>query len=50
MRLGGASLEIFSQNICNNSIYFVIIKKGEIVGPKAFSPSFDDNKPYVVIY
>jgi len=38
--LRGASLEVFTQNICNNSIYFVIIKKGEIVGPKAISPKF----------
>ena len=50
MCLGGASLEVSSQNIYNNSICFVIIKKGEIVGPKAISPSFDDNKPYVIMY
>jgi len=49
MCLGGASLEVSSQIICNNSICFVIIKNGEIVGPKAISPSFDDNKPYVVM-
>ena len=46
----GASLEVSPQSICNNSICFVIIKKGEIVGPEAISPSFDDNKPYVVMY
>ena len=50
MCLGGASIEVSAQNICNNSICFAIIKKGEIVGPKAISPSFDDNKPYVVMY
>ena len=49
MCLGGASLEVSSQIICDNSICFVIIKKGKIVGPKAISPSFDDNKRYVVI-
>jgi len=27
-----------------------MIKKGEIVGPKTISPSFDDNKSYVVMY
>ena len=26
-----------------NSMSFVIIKEGEIVGPKAFHPSFDDD-------
>ena len=50
MCLGGASLEVSSQNICDNSMCFVIIKKGEIVGPKAISPSFDDNKTYVVMF
>jgi len=49
MCLGGASLEVSSQIICNNSICFVIIKKGEIVGPKAISSNFDDNKPYIVM-
>jgi len=49
MCLGGDSLEVSSQSICNNSICFVIIKKGKIVGPKAISPGFDDNKPYVVM-
>ena len=48
--LRGASLEVFSQIICDNSMCFVIIKKGEIVGPKAISASFDDNKTYVVIF
>ena len=31
-------------------MYFVIIKKGEITGPEAGSPSFDDNKTYVVVF
>jgi len=35
---GGASLEVSTQNNCDNYICFVIIKKGEIVGPKAISP------------
>jgi len=48
--LGGASLEVSSQIICNNSICFVIIKKGEIIGPKAISPIFDDNKTHVVMF
>ena len=46
----GASLEVLSQIICDNSMCFAIIKKGEIVGPKGISPSFDDNKIYVVIF
>ena len=50
MCLGGASLEVPSQIICDNSICFVIIKKGEIVGPKTIIPSFDDNKTYVVMF
>ena len=29
---------------------FVIVKKEEIVGPKALSPSFDNDKIYVVIF
>ena len=45
----GASLEVASQIICDNSMCFVIIKKGEIVGPKAISPSFDNNKTYEVM-
>jgi len=49
MCLGGASFEVSSQIICDNSMCFVIIKKGEIVGPKVISPSFDDNKTYVVM-
>ena len=49
MCLGGASLEVSSQIIYDNSICFIIIKNGEIVGPKAISPSFNDNKPYVVL-
>jgi len=49
MRLGGASLEVSSQSIGDNSMCFVIIKKVEIVGPKAISPSFDDSKTYVVM-
>ena len=47
---GGASLEVSSQIICDNSMCFVIIKKGEIVSPKAINPSFDDNKTYVVMF
>jgi len=43
MCLGRALLKVSSQIICDNSMCFVIIKKGEIVGPKAISPSFDDN-------
>ena len=35
--LGGASLEVSFLFICNNSICFVIIKMGNIVGPKAFA-------------
>ena len=50
MYLGGASLEISFQIICDNSICFVIIKNGEITGPKAISPSFDDNKAYIVMF
>ena len=50
MCLGGASLEVFSQIICDNSMCFVIIKKREIVDPKAISSSFDDNKTYVVMF
>ena len=45
----GDSLEVSSQIIFDNSMYFVIIKK-EIAGPKAISPSFDDNKTYVVMF
>ena len=29
---------------------FVINKNGEIIGPKAISPSFDDNKTYIVMF
>ena len=50
MYLGGASLEVSSQIICDNSMCFFIIKKEEIIGPKAIFPSFDDNKTYVVMY
>jgi len=50
MCLGRASLEVSSQIICDKSMCFVIIKKGKIVGPKAISPSFDDNKTYVVMF
>ena len=50
MCLGGASLEVSSQFICDNFMCFVIIKKGKIVSPKAISLSFDDNKTYVVIF
>ena len=46
----GASLEVSSQIISDNSMCFVIIKKGEIVGPKAINSSFDDNKTYVVMF
>jgi len=46
----GASLEVSFLFICNNSMCFVIIKKGEIVGPKAICPSFDDNKTYVAMF
>jgi len=28
---------------------FVIIKQGDIVGPKAFNPSFDNDETYEVI-
>ena len=50
MCLGRASLEVSSQIIYDNSMCFVIIKKGEIDRPKAISPSFDNNKTYVVIF
>jgi len=50
MCLAGASLEVSSQIIYDYSMCFVIIKKGKIVGPKAISPSFDDNKTYVVMF
>ena len=50
MYLGGASLEVAFLFIYNNSICFVIIKKGEIVGSKAIYPSFDDNKAYEVMF
>jgi len=50
MCLRGASLEVSSQIICDNSMYFVTIKKGEIVGPKSICPSFDGNKIYVVMF
>ena len=50
MCLGGASLEVSSQIICDNSMCFIIIKKGKIIGLKAISPSFDDNKTYVVMF
>jgi len=46
----GASIEVSFQIICDNSMCFVIIKEGEIVGPKAISPNFDDNKTYVVMF
>ena len=48
MCLGGDSLEVSSQIICDNSICHH--QKGEIVGPKAIRPSFDDNKTYVVMF
>jgi len=48
--LRGALLEVSSQIICDNTMCFVIIRHGEIVGPKAISPSFDDNKIYVVMF
>ena len=50
MCLGGVSHEVPSQIIWDNFMCFVIIKKGKIVGPKAISPSFDDNKIYVVMF
>ena len=50
MCLGGASFEDSSQIICGNSMHFVIIKKGEIVGQKSISPNFDDNKTYVAMF
>ena len=41
------------KHIFNSCIYnfmsFVIIKKGEIVGPKAHHSSFDDDQTHVVI-
>jgi len=46
----GTSLKVSSQIICDNSMCFVIIKKREIVGPKAISLSFDDNKTYAVMF
>ena len=36
----GSFAWVSSQFICDNSMCFVIIKKGEIVGPKAISPSY----------
>ena len=50
MCLGGASLEASFLFICNNFMCFVIIKKGELVGPKSICPSFDDNKTYEVMF
>ena len=50
MCLGVALLEVSSQIICDNFMCFVIIKKGEIISPKAIKPSFDDNKTYVVMF
>jgi len=50
MCLGGASLNDSFLFIYNNSICFVIIKKGEIIGQKAICPSFDDKKTYEVIF
>ena len=38
----GELLELFSKLCIYNSMSFVIIKKGEIVGPKAHYSSFDD--------
>ena len=43
MCLEGVSLKVSSQNIYNNSISFVIIKKGGIVSLKALHLSFDDD-------
>jgi len=50
MCLVGASLEVSSQIICDNSMCFIIIKKGEIVSPKGISSIFDDNQTYVVMF
>ena len=50
MCLGRVSLGVSFQIICDNCMCFVIIKKEEIVGPKAICPSFDDNKTYVVMF
>jgi len=50
MYLGGTSLEVSSQIICDKSMCFCDHQKGEIVGPKAISPSFDDNKTYIVMF
>ena len=49
MCLGRASLEDSFLFIYNNSICFVIFNMGEIVGPKAICPTFDDNKTYEVM-
>jgi len=43
MCLGGTSLEVSSQIICDNSMCFIIIKKEEIVVPKAHRSSLDDD-------
>ena len=39
----GASLKLYFNPCIYNSMSFVIIKKGEIVGPKAHRSSFDDD-------
>jgi len=50
MCLGGALLQDSFLFVCNNSMCFVIIEKGEIVGPKAICPNFDDNKTCEVMF
>ena len=42
-KLGGASMKLIFNPCIYNFISFVIIKKGKIVGPKAFHPNFDDD-------
>ena len=42
--LKGASMKLNFNPCIYNSMSFVIIKKGEIVGPKAHHSSFDDDK------
>ena len=48
--LRGAYLKINFNPCIYNSMSFVIIKKGEIVGPKAHHCSFDNDKTHGVIY
>ena len=41
--LRGASMKIIFNSCIYNSMSFVIIQKGKIVGPKAYHSSFDDD-------